>query len=166
MALTPYCTRAQVAVVLSEVGVDNRVPNDANRDTVIDAMIERATAKINNYCFTRYETSVLATSEWVTWCCVTLVIHYLNKRRNNPGVGAVAEDVDDYLEELRQIKAGTMDIAGLATRYDTSPSVGNYVVDRRYKRSIVRRVEKISTGGPQVDGLKQHTTQDDVGRAI
>jgi len=166
MALTPYCTRAQVETVLSEVGVNNRLPSDSNRDAVIDSTIERATAKINNYCYTRYVPSVLATSEWVTWCCVTLVIHYLNKRRNNPSVGSVAEDVDEYIEELREIKAGRMDIAGLATRYDTSPSVGNYVVDRRYKRSVVRRVEKISTGGPQVDGLKQHTTQDDVGRAI
>lgn len=167
MAVVPYATRTELEHIWSEFGVDVRLDDDDDgvaQSGLVAAVLEEATVKVNYHLLARYSVATLAASAWVKWAAANIAACLLARRRGNPIPEAMQADCDEYLDALKEIKAGSTDLpadAGLASpEFDSMPSVSNLTVDGRYRRRKVRRVASTSTGSPPVGGPQQFNTRD------
>jgi hypothetical protein len=77
---------------------------------------------------------------------------------------ASSKECNDYLEQLKAIRDGVEPLIGdtgpVPPRFSDLPTVSNLIVDGRFRRSKIRRVEATSTGPAPQGGLKQNNTLD------
>lgn len=150
---TLYVTQDDMEGLLSTEGVNLRLDDDGN-DTVSAAELVRlttyarnyATGRINMYCLGRYDAADLATSwvvnEWATY----IACHWLSRRRGNPAL--FKDEYDEAISELKQIKAGQLNLEELAERNPGWPSWSNTRVDFRYPLKKIRVERPISEQSP------------------
>lgn len=158
-----YCDIDEVENILSEDGVTNRTddsPESVRADSEVTACIEQATSIINGYLSRRYSFSALATSTWIKWCCAYLSACRLAKRRANACPEPIAAECRQYLDWLKEIRDGVMDVPEIAPEVDMLPTVSNLTVDGRFTRQKVRRVPSTSTGSPPTPPVTQKDTVD------
>jgi phage gp36-like protein len=169
MALTPYCTATQLDQIWSDYGVTLRADDyeDNQRDDgILDAVIEKATADVNLYLLQRYSVAILADNTWVKWATAYIAAVALGRRRGNGVPQPLLEEMERYIEALKQIQAGTIELPGdsgiVTPTFDQLPSVSNMTIDSRFGRNNVRRVERTSTGKRAGAGVKQNDAIDPV----
>ena len=146
--MSTYCTNTDVQDVLSEVGVINRTddfPEDELDGAEVTAAIQAASSRIDAFLRRRYDTSDLSASTWVKWCCAYLSACLLSKRRGNPCPESIGAECAQYVEWLKEIRDGVMDVPEVSPAHDVLPAVSNLTVDARYARAKVRRVPATST---------------------
>ena len=172
MAVTPYCTSDDIETILSEFGLSVRLDDDENGcpDTgMATACIERGAVQINHYLLARYSVADCVSSGWVKWVNAIFAAREACARRMMPPPESLVAQCNEFMEELRFIRAGTHPLMGddgpLATRFDGLPTVSNMVVDGRYAVQKIRRKPQTSTGGPPPGGRKQLNTRDFTGDA-
>jgi len=150
-----YCTRFDMEVVFSELGIDARF-DDSDDDVTpqsdveerICAVIQDATDEMNIHLLHRYEDTVLATSRWVRRKAAIIACYFASRRRGNPG--QFADEYDRIMAQLDRIRKGRDFIPRLPTRFDPRPTVANMVVDRRYRNTSIRVDQESSS--PNVIG--------------
>lgn len=165
--LTLFCTRADVEFVWSAAGLVARTDDDLNGSADVDLVVwarEAATAKVMRHLGTLYTVAVLQASTWVRWCTAYLAADILGRRAGNPMPNDLQAEVQEYKDALLRIQQGKENLIGdtgpATPRFSVAPTVSNYAVDMRYRRTKVRRVPATSTGSAPGDGIKQNNVQD------
>lgn len=146
--MSAYCTRSEVENIWSEAGVMRRTDDDPEGvldSSEVTAVIQQASSRIDMFLARRYSTAEISGSDWVTWCCAYLSACLLSKRRGNPCPESIGAECTQYLEWLKEIRDGVMDLPGAAPEQDVLPAVSNLTVDGRFRRNKVRRVPSTST---------------------
>lgn len=157
--MSAYCSQDDVEEVLSEAGVLLRTDDDpegVEDASKVTAVIEAASSRIDMFLLRRYSASSLQSSIWVKWCCAYLSACLLSKRRGNPCPESIGFECQQYVDWLKEIRDGLMDLPGVAPSSDVLPSVSNFTVDARFNRAKVRRVQSTSTRGNAPPPVKQN----------
>lgn len=163
MALITYCSITDVDAILSSVGEIARLDDDDSgvADAAnVTAVIEQATEEVNLYLCRRYEAATLATSAWVKYCTAVVAAWLASRRRGNPPPEILDEEYKRYLEQLKQIQNGQLDVPYVNPQFDMTPATANYTVDSRFDRAKIRKIAATSTGGAQANGRKQFPSVD------
>lgn len=146
--VSAYCSITEVQNIWSEDGVMRRTdddPEDVLDSSEVTAVIAQASSRIDMYLGRRYSSSALNGNAWVTWCCAYLSACLLSKRRGNPCPESIGAECQQYVEWLKEIRDGLMDVPDTAPEHDVLPAVSNLTVDARWRRTKVRRVASTST---------------------
>lgn len=146
------CSIADVKDVMSDYGVA-AYSQDSYPFLVMDSarvtrMIERAQSEIL-YFLTKYDGSALVasgTNEWLRWCCATFASFALSSRSGQVPSPALAARRDEYLESLREIRAGQGQIPGVSKTPEDIPAMSNLRIDPRWNVHRQRVEIPISTG--------------------
>lgn len=157
--MSAYCSLSDVQNVLSEDGVMRRTdddPEDVLDSGEVTAVIQTASSRIDMFLLQRYDTSALNSNDWVKWCCAYLSSCLLSKRRGNPCPESIAAECQQYIDWLKEIRDGVMNLPGAAPANDVLPSVSSMTVDARFQRQKVRRVPSTSTRGSPPNPIKQN----------
>jgi hypothetical protein len=167
MAVTPLCTITEIEAKLSQFGLESCLDDDkdgAADPTLADSVIEKASADVGQFLLVRYAPAAIAASAWVKWVTATFAARDASRRRGNPCPESLLEECKDYLEQLKAIRDGLEPLIGdtgpVPPRFNDLPTVSNLIVDGRFRRSKIRRVEATSTGPAPQGGLKQNNTLD------
>jgi phage gp36-like protein len=121
-----YCSLSDIQNRLSDEGVNLRVDD---KPSVVDAVLQRAASKIDQYCRGRYDPTVLATSPWIKEACTTIACFYLASRRANPVPASLTADYEELLNpdgrhgDLRDIRSGALNIPEIAQRKPEIPVI-------------------------------------------
>ncbi len=148
-----YCTEAEMKRRFSTYGITAYADHDEDgvSDTdVTDDSIIRATEEINLYAMQQYSEVGLASSRLIKRWCTDLAVFFHCELRGNPVPESLQREYDRIMAELERVRAGILQIPGLAKRGDLRPSFSNLTVDRRYPRSIIRNVRVTSSEIPSV----------------
>lgn len=160
--LNLYCDDSDLAGLLSQLGVDARLDDDASatrdagEDDVLRLCREWATAQVKMYCLPHYDDSELARSWVVNWWATVLAAHQLCSRRLNQvpdsirallfGSGGADRGV---MGELRDVHADRLKVPECRRRNpDDAPAWSNVVVDPRYRMRQARVQRPISERTP------------------
>lgn len=143
----PYCTEAEIETFLSEEGVTFQA--DDNFDTLresgaVSQAIEWADTKINMYC-QAYAPAELEVNDWVNHCAIHLAARRLCMRRGNQVSGTVEQLYQEYMEELKAVHNGQLQIPDAAYRHSQTPSVTSVRIDPRYRVKKARVQRPLST---------------------
>lgn len=145
----PYTTQAEMERKFSEAGVLSFSDHDENgtedTDVVADA-INEATAEIDLYCSQRYAQADLQGSTIINRWATIFAIVFLCENRGNPPPERLLDRMEFIYERLEKIREGAMNIPGLAFIGGQRPTFSNLTVDRRFRRSKVRRTATNSSG--------------------
>ena len=142
MAQTQYCTRSDVADVLSQAGINLRI--DDSPPGSLSQVIDRASLEIDEYCLQRYGAR-LADSLWVTKRCAEVACYYLCVRRGNPVPAGVSLLFDRCIEKLERVQQGVLKIPNLPGSKSSYPVMSNMrPALRPFPRSVVET--SLSTG--------------------
>lgn len=148
-----YTTRAEIASISSDLGIDLKVDDDdsgtieAPEEQLVTDAIWEATDTINEVCLHFYTAEVLETSAWVRRRASYLAAHILGRRRGNPSV--YCDEVEKLLGkggELERIRNGLLHIPRMAKRDDFTPKMSNVVVDMNHSQAKLRVLDGTSVG--------------------
>lgn len=110
--------------------------------------INLATAKVNRFCQTLYDTSDLALS-WSVWQWATAIAcHWLCARRNNPIPGSLNNMYVESLDELNEVRKGQMIIEDIGLRNNIMPTWSAMRLDRRWSLKQLRVESGLSDRTP------------------
>jgi phage gp36-like protein len=123
MALTPYCTQADLTNRLSADGVAYRT-DDVPPGVLGDVLAEAATV-IDEYCRLGYDPTNLAQSDWVTKRATDIAAFMLCQRRGNPVPPGVAQKYERTLERLELVRLGRLSIPDAPGRRNQVPVLSN-----------------------------------------
>ena len=161
MATTTYCVRADIDAVLSVHAVDRAIDDDmdgaieAGETALVTTMIERAASRMNSRIEMRYTLSKLSGNDWVKFVNASIAAQMLTRRRGNGVPPSLQEEVDEFLSDIDEIRAGRMKIPEQNASLDYLPAVSNYDVQRGGRGPAVRVDTRTSTGGEPDDSLKR-----------
>lgn len=161
MATTTYCVRADIDAVLSVHGVDRMLDDDmdgaieAGETALVTTMIERAASRMNSRIEMRYTLSDLSANDWMKFVNASIAAQMLTRRRGNGVPPSLQEEVDDFLSDIEDIRAGRMKIPEQNASLDYLPSVSNYEVRRGSCLPAVRVETRTSTAGEPNESLKR-----------
>ena len=143
---TVYCTEAEMIRFLSQNALDDFGDNDADGTAdadVVNDCINQATEEIDMYLTERYTQSGLSGSTLVNRWCVVMASRFLCQRRGNVVPFSIEDEwerlTDPAVGKLVLIAKDQLQLPGVALRADLSPSFSNLTVDRRNRRSTIRR---------------------------
>lgn len=148
-SLTEYLTEPDGTVL-------NDVDTTPTKSDVLDDVIDRATDKINDYCYQLYELRLLATSRWVRIRATAIAAHYLTQRKGEPG--RYQQLYDEAIEELQAVKETKTYIRGLPLITDVRPTANNQVIDDRFISSRARSSQRTSSAQPGYSNQKPDVT--------
>ena len=134
---------------LTEPGgtVLNDVNTTPTKSDTLNDVIDRATDKINDYCYQLYDLRLLANSRWVRIRATAIAAHFLTQRKGEPG--RYQQLYDEAIEELQAVKETRTYIRGLPLITDVRPTASNQVIDDRFISSRARSSQRTSS---QQDG--------------
>ncbi len=102
------------------------------------------TSQVKLYCNNRYDDSVLAQSWSVNRWSTYLAGRWVAKRRGQTAPKGIEQDVEEALDELRQVRTGMLCIEDIGTRTSGWPFISNVTVDIGYNITKVRVEQPIS----------------------
>lgn len=154
---TLYTDRAEVASILSTVGIDVRIDDDDDgtitaspgEEKHLDDAILEATDTINIYGQHFYTSAVMAQSLWIRRRAAYLAAHFLSMRRGNPGL--FCERFEQIMKELELLRTNQLHIPRQPKRDDVLPAQSNLIIDRRFSRNKIRVDRETSTGDDSAD---------------
>lgn len=152
-----YTNRATMEKLFSQQGIEFRIGEADDCNDVLNFYIDDATSTIDSYASQIYLESDLATSQWVKIRATWLACYRLSQSGGNPSLFYTR--FGEIMEELKQVRDGTLPIPGLATREDLVPSMSNIEHDPRY-RDTTRRVDT-ATSTPNAGGKRPRDLSDD-----
>lgn len=155
MAVTQYCTLADVKKQLSVEGVDLRLDDNPALSTDV---LDWASLTIDEYCLPGYTAANLAASGWIKRQCALLAAFEACGRRNNPAPRSLQWKVDRLLDpdrgRLEMVRRGSLNIPDVPRRVTSAPSLSNV---RVRLDPVVRTVVEKSRGTSTGEGYRQHT---------
>lgn len=125
---TPYCSLTNLQDRLSDDGVNLRIDD---KPTVITAVINRASAKLEGYCRPRYDPTQLVNSAWALEAATSIALRYLCKRRGNPVPASIERDFQELISddgksgELQMVRRGSFQIPDIPMRKVDVPVMSN-----------------------------------------
>lgn len=129
MAVTPlYTTQTKIEKRVGTSGTDLRIDDDTDS---IDNVIEDATTEVNGYCQRLYDTTTLATSEWVMKKTTDIAVFFLCLRRLNSAPKAAQFMYEKAIMDLEKIQAGMMMIPDIPMTKASVPVMSNQSVRMR-----------------------------------
>lgn len=165
------CSAEDVADWFSALGVKSRFDDALAGSTVAitvdeaatrDRMIAKASAIVGAKLGVRFKRSSYAgsnpptnTPDLVRYIATILSCRYISSRRNLPVSAELTRQCDEVMKWLDEIVAGNMMIPDAPDSFDLTAFVSNFTVDGSYITSKVRRVPRISTGGPPAPESKR-----------
>jgi hypothetical protein len=134
----------------------NSAAKDAGVNTALAQRLVKAcqyaTSQVKLYCCPRYDDSVLAQC----WSCnrwaTALAARWLCRRRAQVAPKGVEDDTEEALAEMRQVRAGQMQLEDVGTRTAGWPFMSNATVNLAYDVARVRVEPQISERTPTVYG--------------
>lgn len=166
MAPTPqaelFCEQGDVIALLSQVGVDARLDDDADGVVsaaeleFLDTARNWATARVKYYCGALYDSADLATSYLVAEWATALASFYVCVRRVNPCPDSIHELVfgrpgtEDrgVMGDLKEVRAGVGRIPDIGYRNVPWPAWSVVRADPRYRFRQLRVVKSSSERTP------------------
>jgi phage gp36-like protein len=152
---TTFCVQTDVENVLSALGVEEFTDHEnagSTDTTVLDTCITQASQELEMWCMGRYTAAVLATSEVVTLWTANMAAYFVCRLRGNPVPDSIAAEFQRLTDPINgilpKIKAGKLQIPGLALRGDLRPTISNMHIDRRYTHNRARVDKAASTNAP------------------
>ena len=103
-----------------------------------------ATAQVKSYCCGRYNDSDLKNSWSVNRWTTILATRWVAKRRFNPAPQSIESDYVEAMQELREVRAGQLNIEDIGTRTAGWPFLSNLTLDDRMTYRKVRVEPAIS----------------------
>ena len=155
-----YATEDDIRLLLSDLGLDALLDDDdsgtveAGEQSPMTRAVNLGTARVKLYCQPRYADEELAESWAVNWWATVLAAWFLVGRRNNPRPDALRELVEGspdnpgVMTELREVRAGQLQIPDIGTRNVDWPAWSNIRVDARYRYRQARVQRYLSEGTP------------------
>ena len=145
-----YCTEAQMERVLSGAGLTLRVDDDD--DNINDAanvtwVREEATDWINSIIGFRYAAADMAANDYIQKIAAHKAACLASERRGNPVSASLLRTCEKFEEILELVRLRKREIPRLNESANRIPSLSNFLIDGRFRRSKVRVQEEISTGG-------------------
>lgn len=145
---TLYTSQAEIQRLLSYKGVSLHIDDADDLDdnylggtdslvtpsNVLNEIIERATARVNEYLLPRYSADTLATLSRVREIATFIATHLLTRRRGNEPL--YDDEVAESVETLERYREGTLYLD--APLQGPRAVVQSYVTDNRYFRNPVR----------------------------
>lgn len=158
-----YCTIDDVRDLLSASGVS--LASDDNPPSDYGNALEKAGAKIDWYCYKRYEPAQLANSPLVRDWAAVLAAWFLRTRRGNAPPQGLAILYQQAIQDLEEVKKGQAEIPTLAVRRSYVPVlIVKRSTQRPYNRGVVERSRGTSaTGGPRGYQQKNNDPYDTYG---
>lgn len=151
---TLFCSEEDLRYVLSEVGVDLRVIDNAGFEAAsaveagyITRALTQGTTKVKRYC-NQYDPADLATTWSVNEWASIIAARWLCSRRGNPVPSSLEKMYDETMEELELVKGGTLLIEDIGYRSPAWPTLTNVRVDQRYRLRKVRVESPLSDPTP------------------
>lgn len=151
---TVYTDSESIAVLMSALGRDSRVDDDASEavdqgeQAFITYAVNVATSRINSILVGRYDLTDLSTS-WSIWHYATVIACYwLCHRRFNAVPSALIAMYNETMNDLGMISQGQMFVDDLATRNLSMPVWANFRMDDRYNIIKQRTIAPISESTP------------------
>lgn len=146
------CTVVQLQRFMSTIGMESFSSNNevggCDTDVVEDA-INWATVEIMMYLHERYDiddlTGTSLGAEIVNRWCVVGSARYLSLVRGNPVPDSWQIKWDLVLEKLEAVRSDNLSLPGIALRDEDIPTLSNFTIDRRYRRSKKRVTSANST---------------------
>lgn len=152
-----YCTMDDIAVVLSQAGIDLRMDDAPPIDE--DEILDEVGAIVDEYCFARYSPANLATSRWVKHRAKRIGAKVLCDRRGNLPPASIAANYDEILVRLEKVRLGQLNIADIPERKTAVPVLSVPRVRLRpFPHTVIEKT--LGTGQPRdykqiVDPLDQ-----------
>jgi hypothetical protein len=147
-----YSTKTEIEQIISALGVDLTSGDDftvvAENASNITAAIEKVDSIIDFNLRKLYSAASITASTWVKWCSATLASCQLFRRRGNPCPESLNKECEQYIEDLKAIARGEMQLPDAAYQGNHFPSMTNVRIDMRYANRQIRRVPSTSTGNP------------------
>ena len=106
------------------------------------------TSQCKLYLCSRYDDSALAQSWSVNRWATALAARWLCRRRGQAPPKGIADDAEEALEEMRQVRVGMLQVEDIATRTAAWPFISNVTVDPRYDFARVRVQTPLSEATP------------------
>lgn len=155
---TLFCSAADVATLLSQLGVDARLDDDASGTVsagelaFLTTLLSYATERVKFYCCPHYDAADLATSWLVNEWATIIATHRLCLRRVNPVPDSVRDlmfgtpETDDrgVLGDLKAVQSQAAQIPDIGYRTVPWPAWSNVTVDPRYRVRQIRVQRPIS----------------------
>lgn len=156
--MSAYCTTTYLEDRISAAGKTLRIDDYSSSGTVqadlLTRIIENASAQVDLYLLSRYDSVTLAANTWVKHATADLAICILARRRGNPVPDPFAAQCKEVMEQLKLIKDGELPLPEAAERKDSVPVLSNVRVRLDpYPRTVVEQSR--STGVPA--GYAQNT---------
>lgn len=170
MTITAYCTKADIASVLSEQGIDYAVDDErlgdfdaADLATRVSDCINRASARVNQYCTLRYDLTSFPGNTWIKWCTATIAAVMLMRRRGDSAPDGLIAEYNEYIDFLKDVKNGTSvippDVAGNDAKLlvqNAGITMTNLHLDLRFRVIQVRAITRVSTGPFESKLIRQY----------
>jgi phage gp36-like protein len=160
-----YTTEAELVRLMSQASltefltdpdgtvlVDTPVPTTPTKSEVLNDAIDRATDKVNDYCYQLYELRLLANSRWVRVRATAIAAHYLTQRKGEPG--RYQQLYDEAIADLQSVKETKTYIRELPLITDMRPTANNQVIDDRFASSRARSSQRTSSDQPGYSNQK------------
>lgn len=142
MAITTYCTWADVTARIGAEGAEFRTDDDPATQTDI---LENAALEVNQYLQARYDPTALATSGIVRFLARDIAVYLLCLRRNMPAPASVEDRYKAALERLAQIESGLARVPDIYETKAAVPVLSNQRV-KMWPFPMVKTVVQKSTG--------------------
>jgi phage gp36-like protein len=113
-----YCTLADIQSRLSVAGVSSAVDDDASTS---DAVIDEASAVIEEYLLAHYAAADMAVNRWVKHQCSTVAAVLLMQRRGNDPPRSLRRKYEEALEKLEEVSENRKQVPGLVRRRASVP---------------------------------------------
>lgn len=139
-----FTSSAEISRVYSTIGVELRLDDleASDQTTMMDEIVDAATATVASYTLTYYDSATISTVSWVRRRATIIGCYYLSMRRAN-GTQFNAE-YQRIMEELQQfLKYPHPMIPGddgypAPVRTSNIPTASSYIVDDRNRRRKLR----------------------------
>ncbi len=157
-----YVTRADLDDFLSPTGVDSRVDDDstgaisAADARALDNARYWATGRVNMHALGRYAAADLGNSWVVNQWAVVLACHWLSCRRGNPPPGSFDKLYDETVLDLKELRAGTIDLPDVGLRSNAYPAWSNIRCDIFYGLRKLRVERPISRDDPTAGPFRSY----------
>lgn len=158
-----YCVQADVEDIMSVVGAALRL--DDSGDRVVDATEQRAmtyaiidaTETINYYCFVKYATQWLATSNFINRACAVLAAYALCKHALNSAPESLVNWAAEYEHKLQEVRDGQGLLPNIPLRRKLAPQWSfTRIVPWPYQFRVIRVERQNSSTDPRTR-LQQNT---------
>lgn len=149
-----YTSKEEIERIFEAEGVDQFLSDIVDDTEFWTELIERVTARINQYLLGLFDPADLASSVWVREKAAYIGAHFLSIRAGNPSV--YSYQFEDAVTELMAAKQGDIFI-DLAQAGGVRPIMQNVMHDNRFSSAPIRVIPHTSSrvlGGQRTSYLR------------